>query len=130
MLLKQTSGRKHGLGKGIESLLDDYSVDSKLLGLSHTVKQPEARLEERVVELPISQIVPNPNQPRKTFDQTTLDELAESVKNQGILQPLLVQKISDTTYSIVAGERRYRAAKQAGLEKIPVLAMMKEDKVQ
>ncbi|MCI6674659.1 MAG: ParB/RepB/Spo0J family partition protein [Sphaerochaetaceae bacterium] len=121
MLLKQTSGRKHGLGKGIESLLDDYSVDSKLLGLSDTVKQPEARQEERVVELPISQIVPNPNQPRKTFDQTTLDELAESVKNQGILQPLLVQKISDTTYSIVAGERRYRAAKQAGLEKIPVL---------
>ena len=121
MLLKQTSGRKHGLGKGIESLLDDYSVDSKLLGLSDTVKQPEARQEQRVVELPISQIVPNPNQPRKTFDQTTLDELAESVKNQGILQPLLVQKISDTTYSIVAGERRYRAAKQAGLEKIPVL---------
>lgn len=123
MPLKQTNGRKHGLGKGIVSLLDEYSVDSKLLGLTNPENQPTEgeSLPQKVVELPISQVKPNPNQPRKSFDQVALDELTESVKNQGILQPILVQKISDDTYSIVAGERRYRAAKQAGLEKIPVL---------
>lgn len=121
MSLKQTNGRKHGLGKGIESLLDDYSVDSKLLGLASTVKEPEKKQEQKIVQLPISQLVPNPNQPRKNFDQESMNELAESIKNQGILQPLLVQKVSDNSYAIIAGERRYRAAKQIGMKEVPVI---------
>ncbi len=120
MSLKQTNGKKHGLGKGIGSLLDDYSVDSKLIGLS-----PDASMEEKkgkiVEEVSLSLISPSPSQPRKQFDEGALAELAESIKNQGVLQPILVQKLSDDSYTIIAGERRYRAAKLAGLEKIPVL---------
>ncbi|HIU23866.1 ParB/RepB/Spo0J family partition protein [Olsenella sp. Marseille-QA0557] len=70
--------------------------------------------------LKIDQIKPNPGQPRKNFDETALNELAESIKNNGILQPLLVRK-KGKTYEIVAGERRYQAAKIAGLEEVPVV---------
>lgn len=116
MALKHNDNKRHGLGKGIESLLDDYSLDSKLLGL-----QEKGDAQEKIVEVPIADLIPNPNQPRKTFDQGALDELSASIKNQGVLQPIIVQEISLGKYSIVAGERRYRAAKQAGLATVPVI---------
>lgn len=125
MSLKQgNANKKHGLGKGIGSLLDDYSIDAELYGAltSKSTKSDEATDSgERVLEVPIGQLMPNPNQPRKNFDQAALDDLALSIKNQGIISPIVVEKISDTSYSIVAGERRYRAAKQAGLAKVPVI---------
>lgn len=112
-------GKKHGLGKGISSLMDDYSFES--------VFKPSDGAEGteidggRLMLLEINRVHPNPHQPRKQFDQETLDELAESIKTQGILQPLLVEKISDDDYAIIAGERRYRAALSVGLEKVPVI---------
>jgi ParB family chromosome partitioning protein len=108
--------KKNRLGKGIGSLMDDYSYDAVF------TKGEEVELKgEALFTLPINKVHPNPNQPRKQFDQETLDELAESIKNQGILQPLLVEKISDDDYAIVAGERRYRAALAADLEEVPVI---------
>ena len=77
----------------------------------------------RAVYVPITSISPNPNQPRKTFDEESLNELAASIKEQGIIQPLIVEEIVPGRYSIVAGERRFRAAEIAGLDKLPVIIM-------
>ena len=107
--------RKRGLGKGMESLLPDFDIEIN----TSTEKKSKNAIE--VEQLPISFIEPNPNQPRKDFDIESIKELSESIKNQGILQPLLVEKITDKKYVIIAGERRFRAARMAGLEKIPVL---------
>jgi len=96
-----SSSKKRGLGRGISSLMDDYSFDGIF---------PDGEIAEvdggRLISLEINQIHPNPHQPRKQFDQETLEELAESIKTQGILQPLLVEKINDNEYAIIAGERR------------------------
>ncbi|MGD8113886.1 MAG: ParB/RepB/Spo0J family partition protein [Sphaerochaetaceae bacterium] len=108
--------RKHGLGKGISSLMDDYSCDGVFN--SAALETPG---DGEYVMLEINRVHPNPNQPRKQFAQETLDELAESIRTQGIIQPLIVEKISDDDFAIVAGERRYRAALSVGLEKIPVI---------
>jgi len=109
-----STSKKPRLGKGIGSLMDDYSFDS-------IVKEVNSFEKEEMLLLPINKVRPNPHQPRKQFDQDTLRELADSIKTQGILQPLLVEKISDDDYAIVAGERRYRAALEAGIEKVPVI---------
>ena len=104
--------KKHGLGRGINSLIDEYST------------YEAKKLEEtgsKVVDLDISSIKPNPNQPRKNFDPDSLMELRDSILSQGIIQPLLVEEIADNVYVIVAGERRYRAAKLAGLKTVPCL---------
>ena len=97
---------KSGLGKGLESLMGEANYEVGAVKADNTLK--------------IDQIKPNPGQPRKNFDETALNELAESIKNNGILQPLLVRK-KGKTYEIVAGERRYQAAKIAGLEEVPVV---------
>ena len=104
--------KKHGLGKGIDALINDYST--------YEVK----KLEEtgaKVLEIDISHIKQNPNQPRKNFDPDALMELRDSILSQGILQPLLVEEIADEVYVIIAGERRYRAAKLAGLKSVPCI---------
>ncbi|AEC03060.1 ParB/RepB/Spo0J family partition protein [Parasphaerochaeta coccoides] len=117
--------KKHGLGKGIGALMDDYSFDTVYeTAVAHSLpdaSSPESAKGLLVQEIEIERLHPNPNQPRKTFDGETLEELAESIRNQGILQPLLVERISDKDYSIIAGERRYRAAKLAGLAAVPVI---------
>ena len=97
--------RKSGLGKGLESLMG--GADAEIGGL-----KPES-------SLPLSQIHPNKNQPRKEFDPEKLNELADSIKQNGVLQPILVRR-KGAGYEIVAGERRYQAAKLAGLKEIPV----------
>ena len=104
--------KKHGLGRGINSLIDEYST--------YEVK----KLEEsgsKVLEIDISYIRPNPNQPRKVFDPDALMELRDSIISQGVLQPILVEEIAENVYVIVAGERRYRAAKMAGLKTVPCI---------
>ena len=110
-----------GLGRGLGSLLG-------ILDDEEEIKQPEKVKEEKkfvpegetVVEVEIGKIDNNPNQPRKNFDPTALDELAQSIKRYGIIQPILVTKKGDR-YLIVAGERRFRASKIAGLKKIPAI---------
>ncbi|MBP5163561.1 MAG: ParB/RepB/Spo0J family partition protein [Spirochaetales bacterium] len=104
--------KKHGLGRGINSLIDEYST--------YEVKKLE-ETGSKIMEIDVSSIKPNPNQPRKTFDPDALMDLSSSIKAQGVLQPILVEEIADNVYVIVAGERRYRAAKLAGLRKIPCI---------
>lgn len=98
-----------GLGRGLDSLFGG-SGDST--GLRNT--------EDKHV-LPIDKIFPNSNQPRKNFSEAALDELAESIRNEGVLQPLLVRPLPDGNYEIVAGERRWRAGKKVNLRQIPVI---------
>lgn len=108
------AARKGGLGKGLDSLITD-KVGTKKAPTS--VKKEETKAETLVK---ITKVEPNREQPRKKFDEDALLELSESIKQFGILQPLLVQKREDY-YEIIAGERRWRAAKMAGLKEVPVI---------
>ena len=90
------------------------------LGALISTEEPTAAVGSTIFdEVPISQIKPNPNQPRKDFDEESLQELAVSIKTNGIISPITLRKINDNEYQIVAGERRYRASIMAGIDKIP-----------
>jgi ParB family chromosome partitioning protein len=115
--VSEPTKKKRGLGKGIGSLMQDYSYDSVVEEVLHSTGEAAVQ----VLEVPIEKIRANPNQPRRSFNQEALAELAQSIKREGVLQPILVEEIGPGSYSIVAGERRYRASKLAGLETIPVL---------
>ena len=95
----------------------------KNLGIDNdlTTYDKNGNLNEGVEILPLNVIVPNPNQPRKKFDETALEELAISIKNYGIIQPIVVCPMGEGKYQIVAGERRYRASQKAGIPTIPVI---------
>ena len=99
--------KKKGLGKGLNELFIDNSTEE--LSSSNTVK------------LKLSEIEPNKNQPRKNFDEEALAELAHSIELHGVIQPLLVRPMIDGSYQLVAGERRWRASRMAGLTEVPVL---------
>lgn len=105
---------KHGLGRGFESLIPTELVDEEFDPTADEVKG------EKLIELKISEIEPDKEQPRKSFDEEALNELASSIKQFGVLSPIVVVKIEDK-YQIVAGERRWRAAKIAGIPKIPAI---------
>lgn len=110
--------KRGGLGKGLDSLIPDTGKTAE--------KEKKVKVVEKVVEKPIeiklkiNQVEPNREQPRKVFDEESLQELAESIKQFGVLQPLIVQQRKDY-YEIIAGERRWRAAKLAGLKEVPVV---------
>ena len=111
--------KKSGLGKGLDSLIPKQSVEKKTVPAKpETVVKTVVKKEE--IKLRISEVEPNREQPRKKFDEDALLELSESIKQYGVLQPLLVQK-RDGYYEIIAGERRWRAAKMAGLKEVPVV---------
>ncbi|MCO6497749.1 MAG: ParB/RepB/Spo0J family partition protein [Chitinophagaceae bacterium] len=114
---KNTKIKKDELGKGIRSLLQTINTD-----LSQTEKTliKDSPGGSAIRKIALSEIIPNPDQPRRDFDETALKELAESIKIHDIIQPLTVMKSSSGKYRIVAGERRYRAAKIAGLKEVPV----------
>ena len=86
-----------------------------------TTYDKEGKLSEGVELMSLAKIITNPNQPRKKFDQNLLEELAASIKNYGVIQPIIVCPVGDDTYEIVAGERRYRASKIAGNTTVPVI---------
>ena len=115
--------KKRGLGKGISSLMSGFDFDSQTDDIITKTIKDERKDEMTVVQLDIGHVRPNPNQPRKYFDEEALSGLAESIKSQGIIQPLTVEEIAPGEFSIIAGERRYRAAKIAGLEKIPAIVV-------
>lgn len=104
--------KKGGLGRGLDALISEATAE--------TGSEPEATIE-------ISKITRNPNQPRNNFDETALQELADSIRQNGVLQPILVRKIGGK-YQIVAGERRYQASKLAGLKEIPAVVRDIDDK--
>ena len=105
------------LGRGFAALISDMrEIDSPEIA----TYDEKGKLNQGVNEIAIEMIHANPNQPRKTFNEESLNELAESIRTHGILQPLVVTKIGEY-YRIVAGERRFRAAKKAGLAKVPAI---------
>lgn len=102
---------KHSvLGKGFDALMPN-SLNTNILTTD----------EDRVQKLLISMVEPNPDQPRRTFDEEALKQLAESIGQHGVLQPLIVTRVASDKYQIVAGERRWRASKLAGLKELPVI---------
>ena len=111
--------KKMGLGKGLDSLIPKQGAEKKAASAkTETVVKTVVKKEE--VKLRISEVEPNHEQPRKKFDEDALLELSESIRQYGVLQPLLVQK-RNGYYEIIAGERRWRAAKMAGLKEVPVV---------
>lgn len=108
--------KKRALGRGLEQL---FNTDN--LNMDEIEKQIyEETTNEEIVEININELRPNPYQPRQVFDEEALKELASSIKEHGVFQPIIVKK-SIKGYEIIAGERRYRASKMAGLEKIPAI---------
>jgi ParB family transcriptional regulator, chromosome partitioning protein len=99
--------RRAGIGRGLAAILPETPADAGT---------------GELLELPVSLIKPNPDQPRTRFDPDALNALAESIEASGVVQPLLVRPLADGSYELVAGERRWRAAQQAGLEKVPAVA--------
>ncbi len=123
---------KKGLGRGVDALIP--SAETRKTATQKKEEKPEVQVVEKEVvkevvkevkvpadtTLPVSSIEPNRNQPRKNFDKVELEELADSVKRYGVIQPLIVQKKNDY-YEIIAGERRWRAAKLAKIKEVPVV---------
>ena len=106
---------RKGLGKGLGALIEDFNEQPNTPG-------------EGAVTLPLQKIEPNPLQPRKTFNPEELDSLADSIRMHGIIQPLTVRKLPSGFYQIIAGERRWRAARLAGLSDVPVVIIEADDK--
>lgn len=104
---------ERGLGKGLGALLGDAALQSQ---------------EGGSLSLPISQVEPGLKQPRKRFDEESLQDLADSIRIHGIIQPLTVRRLSSGYYQIIAGERRWRAAKLAGLSEIPAVIIEADDR--
>jgi ParB family chromosome partitioning protein len=102
--------RQTGLGRGLSALLDPVGGEPTL------------------VTLPVDQIHPNPRQPRRAFDQDALDDLARSIGQDGIMQPILVRSAPEGRYEIIAGERRWRAARQAGLATVPAIVRRADER--
>lgn len=105
--------KERGLGRGLGALLGDAALQTQ---------------EGGSLVLPISQIQPGLNQPRKRFDEVALSDLADSIRQFGVIQPLTVRRLSSGYYQIIAGERRWRAAKQAGLTELPAMIIEADDK--
>lgn len=118
--------KRGGLGKGLDSLIPDMNIGSTASSKTEVKTKIVEKVVEKVVEvekpveIKVSKIEPNKEQPRKNFDEDALIELSESIKQHGVLQPILVQD-KNGYYEIIAGERRWRAAKLAGLKEVPVV---------
>lgn len=116
------------LGRGLESLIPDKSQESNNTPTPKPQPKPPVNSESSVYQIEISKIKPNPHQPRKDFDEESLNELSASIRELGVIQPLIVSKIETETdlgtqveYQLIAGERRLKASKIAGLERVPAI---------
>lgn len=114
--------KKTGLGKGLDALFSNNFVKEEVEKIENNVDKVE-----NVQKLKIIDIEPNRNQPRRTFEEEALEELAQSIKEYGLLQPIIVSK-KDNYYEIIAGERRWRACKKAGLTEIPAIIREYDEK--
>lgn len=113
------ANKKHerrGLGRGLSALMSDVAIDS-------TPGQSQAEQSHSDQSIPIEKIAPNPDQPRRDFPKQDLEDLAASIREKGVIQPLIIRKLSvkSNTYEIVAGERRWRAAQMAQLHEVPAI---------
>lgn len=111
-----SSTPKRGLGRGFDALISQDFDKSLLL-----------TAEDRIEKIPVNQLAANPEQPRKHFDEVALTELAASIKRYGIVQPLIVTPIKDSKYTLIAGERRWRASQIAGLATVPAIIRSSKD---
>ena len=109
--------KNSGLGRGLDAIFLDNSLEERVAGG-----------ENKISVLSLSMIDPKADQPRKFFDKAALEELAGSIKENGLLQPILVREASEGRYQIIAGERRFRAAKLAGLAEIPTIILNEDDR--
>jgi len=110
------AAKKNPLGRNLSSMLSKSA-------LQHAVENAESGSSSRdaLKELPLDLITPGPYQPRSIFDKDRLEELAESIRHQGVIQPVVVRAMGDKEYQLIAGERRWRAAQMAGIESIPAI---------
>ncbi|MEY2586731.1 MAG: hypothetical protein RLY11_580 [Bacteroidota bacterium] len=121
------SNKKDALNRGIRSLLG--SIDTELKNPSTgTLKSEVVAKNTSISRVALSEIIPNPRQPRQDFDQKAIEELAQSMRQHDIIQPLTVTPLSNGKYKLIAGERRWRAAKLAGLKDVPVYIREADDK--
>jgi ParB family chromosome partitioning protein len=111
--------KSKGLGKGLSALLGENNDDENIVDLKNFKSD----------KTPIHQLVPNKFQPRKNFEKKQLEELAASIKNRGIIQPIAVRKISDNKFEIIAGERRWRAAQLANMHEVPTVILDANDEL-
>ncbi len=109
---------KKALGRGLGAFFDD--VETPAEGIGKAIK-PENKAENGVMKIKLRDIEPNPGQPRREFDKEKLEDLAQSIKEHGLIQPILVKKQENGMYIIIAGERRWRASKIAGLSEVPCI---------
>jgi ParB family chromosome partitioning protein len=114
--MNQTPKRRSSLGRGFESLISDKFDQSLLL-----------ESNERVEKIPIDKLQANPNQPRKNFDDQSIKELAASIQQHGIIQPLVITPEKNGQYTLIAGERRWRASIEAGLKTVPAIIRSTKD---
>lgn len=105
------TAKKRGLGRGLDSLLGNQDAAEEGSG---------QRVTGNLREVPIERIQPNSDQPRRTMDADALEDLANSIRAQGLLQPLVVRELENDRFEIIAGERRWRASQQAGIKRLPV----------
>ena len=115
---------KKGLGRGLDALFSIYEDDNTTVEVKpkqEVIIQPTNKYQDGVVELSLKQVDPNKNQPRKTFEPNALKELAESIKQHGVIQPIIVNDENNGRYTIIAGERRFRASLVAGKTTIPAI---------
>ena len=112
-------GKTRGLGRGLSALMADVTEEKSVEG-AENIRRPD-------MTVPIERIVPNPDQPRREFAQDHLDELAASIREKGVIQPLIVREKADGKYEIVAGERRWRASQMAQLHELPVVVREYDD---
>ena len=109
--------KRRALGKGLEELFKNEQMDFNQI----EERIMEESSQDEIIELPLDELRPNPYQPRKIFDEEKLQELASSIEEHGVFQPIIVKKSTIKGYEILAGERRVRASKMAGLTKIPAI---------
>jgi ParB family transcriptional regulator, chromosome partitioning protein len=117
---KSAPAKKRGLGRGLEALLGPKAAAE--------APKLEATPDDTLRTLPVDSMQPGRYQPRKHWDSDKLTELAESIKAQGVIQPIVVRQMPDRTYEIIAGERRWRASKEAGLADVPVVVRQADDR--
>ena len=109
--------KNSGLGRGLDAIF-----------LNNSLESTNESSETKITELPISMVDPKSDQPRKSFDKDALEELAKSIEENGLLQPILVREYGNGRYQIIAGERRFRASKIAGLSEIPAIILDRDDR--
>ena len=109
--------KNSGLGRGLDAIFLDNAIAEEI---SHS--------EDKISHLKISMVDPKSDQPRKYFDKEALEQLADSIVENGLLQPILVREYGDGRYQIIAGERRFRASKIAGLTEIPAIVLDRDDR--